>query len=175
MAVRQAVIVLLAAGCASTVQVPEALNPGANQSLALSVERTSGPEVKYTFTRRVVPKRAQSAKLPAATLTSSNPTSVRTAEKSTTSSCWSPSRSKPSETPRTSNCSQLSPLVSGKRTSSKGVTVPCGSPPSVVPTYRTPVPVSSSCSSLAVASSDCRSRIVRTPSPAALRMRRTCV
>ena len=37
MAVRQAVIVLLAAGCASTVAVPEALNPGAHESLAMVV------------------------------------------------------------------------------------------------------------------------------------------
>jgi hypothetical protein len=37
MAVRQAVIVLLAAGCATTVAVPESLNPGANQSLAMVV------------------------------------------------------------------------------------------------------------------------------------------
>ena len=37
MAVRQAVIVLFAAGCASTVPVPEALNPGAHESLAMVV------------------------------------------------------------------------------------------------------------------------------------------
>jgi hypothetical protein len=37
MAVRQAVIVLLAAGCATPVAVPESLSPGANESLAMVV------------------------------------------------------------------------------------------------------------------------------------------
>ena len=37
MAVRQAVIVLLAAGCATNAAVPESLNPGANESLAMVV------------------------------------------------------------------------------------------------------------------------------------------